>query len=151
LRLQSTFAILRSDGKEKQLDERIDDTFVSLNVADTVYTQVGLSPRKRAVQGPSTKVLSIPRCIESQSNRGRKEPHFGRKSTKPPLRNYSACRLESEACVKLNLTPGACGREYAADILGEIASRILKNGISVPAQSERTLRVTRDRKVWMIE
>jgi len=36
LRLQSTFAILGSDAKKKQLDEGIDDTFVSLNVADTV-------------------------------------------------------------------------------------------------------------------
>lgn len=64
---------------------------------------------------------------------------------------FSALKLESEACVKLNLTTSAYGGEYSADVFGEITSCIFENGVSVPSQGERTLRVTRDCKIRMIE
>jgi hypothetical protein len=67
-------------------------------------------------------------------------------------RNASAkTPLESKACVKLNLTPSAYGGEYSAGIFGEITRWILKNGISVPAQGERTLRVAGDCKIGVVE
>jgi hypothetical protein len=63
----------------------------------------------------------------------------------------SACRLEREACVELNLAASAGGSEYSADIFGEITCWILENGVSVPSEGERTLRVTRNRKIRVIE
>jgi hypothetical protein len=51
----------------------------------------------------------------------------------------------------LNLTPGAYGAEYSADVLGEITCCILENGVSVPSQGERALRVARHSKIRMIE
>ena len=59
--------------------------------------------------------------------------------------------LEREACVKLNLTPSAYGGEYSADVAGEITRNVFEDGVAVPSQGERTLRVTRDRKILMIE
>ena len=63
----------------------------------------------------------------------------------------SARRLEREACVKLNLTPGAYGVEYSADVFGKIACCIFENGVSVPSQGKRTLRVAGDGKIGVIE
>jgi len=63
----------------------------------------------------------------------------------------SAPRLEREARVELNLTPSAYGREYSADVFGEITCCILENGVSVPSEGERALRVARHRKIRMIE
>ena len=60
-------------------------------------------------------------------------------------------RLEREACVELNLAPSADRGEYSADVVGETTRRIRENGVSVPPQGERTLRVTRDCKIRMIE
>jgi len=57
--------------------------------------------------------------------------------------------LESEPCVQLNLTPSADRREYSADVIGEIALCILEDGISVPSQGKRTLRVAGDGEIWM--
>ena len=62
-----------------------------------------------------------------------------------------ACGLEREACVELNLTPTAYRGEYSADVFGEIACRIFEDGVSVPAQRKRALRVTRDREIRMVE
>src|SRR5215467_8552298 len=63
----------------------------------------------------------------------------------------SARRLEREACVELNLTPGAYGGEYPADVFGEIARWILENSVAVTAQGERALGVTGNAKIRMIE
>ena len=59
--------------------------------------------------------------------------------------------LESEPCGQLNLTPSADGGEYSAYVVGEIARCIFEDGVSVPSQRKRTLRVTRDREIRMIE
>ena len=64
---------------------------------------------------------------------------------------FSARRLEREACVKLNLTPSADGGEYSADVVGEVTRCILKDGVSVSSHGKRTLRVTRDCKIRMIQ
>src|SRR5262245_23601810 len=73
----------------------------------------------------------------------------------PPAPGTSDCtfprRLERETRVELNLAPSAYGGEYSADVLGEITCRILENGVSVPSQGERTLRVARHRKIRMVE
>lgn len=63
----------------------------------------------------------------------------------------SVRRLEREPCVELNLTPSAYGREYSADVFGEVTCGILENGVSVSSQGERTLRITRDAKIRMID
>src|SRR5215469_16401895 len=63
----------------------------------------------------------------------------------------SASRLEREVCVKLNLAPSSYGGEYSADVFGKITCCIFENSVSIPSQGERTLRVTRDRKIRMIE
>lgn len=59
--------------------------------------------------------------------------------------------LECHARVKLNLTTTAYGGEYSSDVVGEVTRCIFENGVSVPSQAERILRVTRYAKIWMIE
>src|SRR5262249_8344557 len=59
--------------------------------------------------------------------------------------------LESKTRVQLNLTTSADSREYSPDIVGEITRKILKNGVSVSSQCERTLRVAWNCKIGMIE
>src|SRR5215471_17384610 len=59
--------------------------------------------------------------------------------------------LKTESCSQLNLTAGADGRKYPADVIGELPCCILENGVSVPSEGKRTLRVARDRKIRMIE
>jgi hypothetical protein len=59
--------------------------------------------------------------------------------------------LETETSIELNLTPGAHRGEYSADVVREIAHWIFENGVSIPSQSERTLRVAWDCKIRMIE
>ena len=61
------------------------------------------------------------------------------------------CVLESQPCGQLNLTPRADRAEYSAYVVGEIARSILEDCISVASQSKRTLRVTRDCEIRMIE
>jgi|SRR6516162_4470486 len=68
-----------------------------------------------------------------------------------PAIAFSARRLERETRGELNLTTSAYGGEYSADVLGEIACCILENGVSVPSQGERALRVARHSKIRMIE
>ena len=58
---------------------------------------------------------------------------------------------ESEPCVQLYLAPSTDRSKYLADIVGETTRCIREHGISVPSQRERTLRVTRNCKIWMIE
>src|SRR5215831_16034279 len=58
---------------------------------------------------------------------------------------------ESEPCVELNLTPSAHRGKYSADVVGEITRCIFEDGVSVPSQGKRTLRVARDCKIRMIE
>ena len=64
---------------------------------------------------------------------------------------WVAMALEREARVKLNLARSADGGEYSAGVACEITRNVFENGVSVPSQSERALRVTRDRKIRMIE
>ncbi len=64
---------------------------------------------------------------------------------------FSTDRLEREARVQLNLTPSSYGGEYSADVFCEITCCILEDRVSIPSQGERTLRVTRDCKIRMIE
>jgi hypothetical protein len=58
---------------------------------------------------------------------------------------------ESAPCVDLNLTPSAHRGKYSANTVGEITRCIFEDGVSVPAQGKRTLRVARDCKIRMIE
>jgi hypothetical protein len=51
----------------------------------------------------------------------------------------------------LNLTAAVYGGEYSTDVIGEVTRCIIENGVSVPSQAERILRVTRHSKIWMIE
>jgi hypothetical protein len=62
-----------------------------------------------------------------------------------------AMGLESEPGVHLKLTPSACGVENSADILGELTCCIFEDGVAVPSQSERTLRIAWHGKIRMIE
>src|SRR5262245_34179715 len=59
--------------------------------------------------------------------------------------------LESEPSGQLNLTPRADRTEYSAYVVGESPGCIFEDGVSVPSQRKRTLRVTRDREIRMIE
>jgi hypothetical protein len=59
--------------------------------------------------------------------------------------------LESEPSSQLNLTSRADRAEYSAYVVGEIARSILEDGISVPSQGKRSLCVTRDCEIRMIE
>jgi len=58
---------------------------------------------------------------------------------------------ESETCVQLNLTPRRDGSEYSADVAGVITRYVFEDGVPIPSQSERTLRVAWHGKVWTIE
>ena len=59
--------------------------------------------------------------------------------------------LKSESCGQLNLARCADRTKYSAYVVGEIARWIFEDGISVASQGERTLRVTRDGEIRMIE
>src|SRR5215470_1418176 len=59
-------------------------------------------------------------------------------------RKRFAIALESQPGIHLNLTPSTDSCEYAPDVAS-------KNSVSIPAQSERTLRVAWDGKVRMIQ
>ena len=49
------------------------------------------------------------------------------------------------------LTRSAYGAEYSADVVRETTPCIREDGVSIPSQRERILRVTRDCKIRMIE
>jgi hypothetical protein len=51
----------------------------------------------------------------------------------------------------LNLAASADGGKYPANVVRKIARHILKDGVSVSSQSERTLRITRDDKIRMVQ
>ena len=59
--------------------------------------------------------------------------------------------LESQPCVKLNLSRAAHRREYSADIVSEIPLWAREYGISTPSQRKWTLRITGDCKIRLIE
>ena len=59
--------------------------------------------------------------------------------------------LESETRIELNLTPAADSSKYSSHVVCKIASNILEDGVSIPSQGERTLRVTRDCKIRVIQ
>jgi hypothetical protein len=59
--------------------------------------------------------------------------------------------LKTQTGGQLNLTPRADSAEYSAYVVGEIASSILEDGISVASQCKWTLRVIRDCEIRMIE
>jgi len=51
----------------------------------------------------------------------------------------------------LNLTPRADGAEYATWVVGEITRSVFEDSVSVTSEGDRTLRVTRDCEIRMIE
>jgi hypothetical protein len=51
----------------------------------------------------------------------------------------------------LNLAGSADGRKYPAGVVSKIARRILKNGVAVPALSERTLCISWDAEIRMVQ
>jgi len=59
--------------------------------------------------------------------------------------------LEAEACIQLNLTPRADSREYSTDVARELSRRVVVDSVSISSQRERTLRITRNCKIRMIE
>jgi hypothetical protein len=60
-------------------------------------------------------------------------------------------RSKSETRIQLDLARRADRREYSPDVISEVTRRVFENGISISAQGERTLRVTRDCKIRMIQ
>jgi len=66
-----------------------------------------------------------------------------------PPENSGASKSESRD--KLNLTTAAYCGEYLPNIVGEVTRSIFENGISVPAQAKRTLRVAGHPEIRMIE
>ena len=68
-----------------------------------------------------------------------------------PLNCKGVSTLEGEACVELNLAPSTDSGEYSADVVGKTTLYISEHGVSVSSQRERTLRVTRNCKIRMIE
>ena len=59
--------------------------------------------------------------------------------------------LKGESCVQLDLAGSADSGKYPAGVISKIARRILKNGVAIPAESERTLRITWDSKIRMVQ
>jgi hypothetical protein len=59
--------------------------------------------------------------------------------------------LENEANPQLNLTRRINSREYPTDVVGEIPSGILENGVSVSSECKSALRVARYSEIWMIQ
>src|SRR6516225_5054548 len=68
-----------------------------------------------------------------------------------PGKDKGIAILEGKARVKLNLAPSAYGGEYSADVVGETTRCIREDGISVSSQGKRTLRITWDCKIRMVE
>ena len=58
---------------------------------------------------------------------------------------------EGEACVELNLAPSADSTKYSSNVVGETTCCIREHGVSVSSQRKRTLRVTRNCIIRMIE
>src|SRR5579872_1640665 len=58
---------------------------------------------------------------------------------------------ERKAAGQLNLPGGARGRQDPACVGGEITGRILENGFPVSSQGKRTLRITGNTKIRMVE
>ena len=58
---------------------------------------------------------------------------------------------ENEANAELNLTRSVDRGECPSDVIGEIPSRILKNGVPVSAEGERALCVARYGEIRMIQ
>jgi hypothetical protein len=67
------------------------------------------------------------------------------------MRSKFSGALEGQTRVQLNLTPSADGTEYSAYAAGEVTGRVFEDGVSITSQSERTLRVAWDRKIWTIQ
>ena len=59
--------------------------------------------------------------------------------------------LENEAKPQLNLTRRIHSRKYPTGVIGEIATRIFKDSVSVSSQSNRVLRITGDSEIRMIQ
>jgi len=49
------------------------------------------------------------------------------------------------------LARGADSREYSSDVVREISRRTREHGVTIPSEGERTLRVTRDCKIRVVE
>ena len=68
-----------------------------------------------------------------------------------PVRRVSGVNSESKPADQLNLAPGAGGGQDLACVIGKITRRILENGIPVPSKGKRTLCITRNTKIRMVE
>src|SRR5580692_5630132 len=68
-----------------------------------------------------------------------------------PLRRVLFCSSERKAADQLNLARGADGCQDLAGVSGEITRRILEDGIPGSSQEKRTLGVTRNAKIRMVE
>jgi hypothetical protein len=64
---------------------------------------------------------------------------------------YPSGTLESETSGQLKLTPRADCAEYSAYVVGEITRCIAEDGVSVPSEAKRALRISRDSKIRMVE
>src|SRR5579863_678585 len=68
-----------------------------------------------------------------------------------PLRRVLFCSSERKAADQLNLARGAGGCQDLAGVSGEITRRILEDGIPRSPQEKRTLCITRDTKIRVVE
>src|ERR1700722_6982061 len=68
-----------------------------------------------------------------------------------PLRRVLFCSSERKAADQLNLARGAGGCQDLAGVSGEITRRILEDGIPRSSQEKRTLGVTRNAEIRMVE
>src|SRR5579863_6905640 len=64
---------------------------------------------------------------------------------------FDQAHLERKPAGQLNLSAGASRGQDLACVSGEITGRIPENGFPVTAQGKRTLCVTRDTKIRMVE
>src|SRR5580704_12986775 len=68
-----------------------------------------------------------------------------------PVRRVSGTPSEGKSADQLNLARDARGGQDSACVIGKITRRILEDGIPVTSQGKRTLCITRNSKIRMVE
>src|SRR5580692_3125597 len=113
--------------------------------------RVAISPSPANTDSIKSRLLDsifkLPVFILPEETRASRPPI----QVRSPLRRVLFCSSERKAADQLNLARGAGGCQDLAGVSGEITRRILEDGIPGSPQEKRTLGVTRNAEIRMVE